>query len=317
MTYHLVTHSGKYHADDLIAYSILIGALPVLESVELHRSRDPKVWDLENAIVFDVGLEYNIEKNRYDHHQRGGAGIRDNGVPYAAAGLIWKSYGDLYIQNLTRRHRPMDYLLVKQNVDLLQSTIDEEFIQTIDAADNGASVIDSHLKSDDDTKLAVWDISSVLSQFNPIPLLNEDNDEALRLSFLHTSKFVKSILESIVHRAISKLVAKDFLTRWDKGFPILELSSFLPWHDYAKENEHIMFVIFPSDNGWRCQTVPTKGFENRKPLPKAWAGLTDEEFAKVSGVDDATFCANGRFICGAKSREGALGLAIIANSTID
>ena len=38
-------------------------------------------------------------------------------------------------------------------------------------------------------------------------------------------------------------------------------------------------------------------------------GLPADKLAEASGVADAVFCHNGRFICGAKSREGAVRLA--------
>ena len=62
--------------------------------------------------------------------------------------------------------------------------------------------------------------------------------------------------------------------------------------------------------------MPTgKGmFEDRMKLPAAWAGLRDEELAKVTGVPDAVFCHRALFLAVAKSKEGALALAKLALS---
>ena len=74
-------------------------------------------------------------------------------------------------------------------------------------------------------------------------------------------------------------------------------------------------MIYPSETGqWRIQTVPVEpgSFEDKRPLPKTWAGLSDKELQQVSGIDDAMFCHNGLFIAGAKSFESTMKMAAIA-----
>ena len=74
-------------------------------------------------------------------------------------------------------------------------------------------------------------------------------------------------------------------------------------------------MVYPSPTGqWRVQTVPVEpgSFENRKSLPKAWAGLSGAELQEVSGIDDAMFCHNGLFIGGAESFESTMKMASIA-----
>ena len=65
---------------------------------------------------------------------------------------------------------------------------------------------------------------------------------------------------------------------------------------------------------WGVGLVPTgEGqFQDRMKLPEAWAGLRDEELAKVTGVPDAVFCHRALFLAVAKSKEGALALAKLA-----
>jgi uncharacterized UPF0160 family protein len=53
-------------------------------------------------------------------------------------------------------------------------------------------------------------------------------------------------------------------------------------------------------------------FEQRLPLPEAWAGLQAEELAAQSGVADAVFVHVRRFVGAAKSRAGAVELALKA-----
>ena len=86
----IITHSGSFHPDDCFAVATL---LIYLESQPLpavvKRTRDAKVIKTGDFVV-DVGNVYDPSKDRFDHHQEGGAGIRDNGIPYASFGLVWK-----------------------------------------------------------------------------------------------------------------------------------------------------------------------------------------------------------------------------------
>ncbi|WP_413702399.1 MYG1 family protein [Psychromonas sp. KJ10-10] len=53
-------------------------------------------------------------------------------------------------------------------------------------------------------------------------------------------------------------------------------------------------------------------FEDRKELPKNWAGLEGEALQQITGLDDAIFCHNGLFIAGAKSFESIMKMANMA-----
>ena len=87
----IITHSGNFHADELLAVAAieiqLNGTL-----YEVIRTRDPEVWKTGDYVV-DVGGVYDPTANRFDHHQKGGAGER-NKVPYSSFGLVWKHYGE-------------------------------------------------------------------------------------------------------------------------------------------------------------------------------------------------------------------------------
>src|SRR5690606_33502984 len=67
--------------------------------------------------------EYDPERNRFDHHQEGGAGARENGIPFAAFGLVWREFGPRILE---------DNNAVR--------SIDERLVQTIDALDNGIDI---------------------------------------------------------------------------------------------------------------------------------------------------------------------------------
>ncbi|MFA6297491.1 MAG: MYG1 family protein, partial [Candidatus Paceibacterota bacterium] len=77
-----------------------------------------------------------------------------------------------------------------------------------------------------------------------------------------------------------------------------------------------LFVIMNDgvQTTWAVSAVKKDGvsFQSRKLFPESWAGKTGGELAKATGVSDANFCHNGRFIVVANSREGALKLAQLA-----
>ena len=75
------THSGKFHADDVFSSALLLYLNP-----EIRLTRGNKVPEDFDGIVFDIG------RGRYDHHQKDSS-IRENGIPYAAFGLLWEELG--------------------------------------------------------------------------------------------------------------------------------------------------------------------------------------------------------------------------------
>jgi len=84
----LVTHSGKFHCDEVFAYAVLRLALGLSEpgSHRLVRTRDPAIVTSAD-FAWDVGGVYDEAANRFDHHQRG-APLRADGMPFSSAGLV-------------------------------------------------------------------------------------------------------------------------------------------------------------------------------------------------------------------------------------
>jgi uncharacterized UPF0160 family protein len=78
----------------------------------------------------------------------------------------------------------------------------------------------------------------------------------------------------------------------------------------------VLFVISHNlaEQRYMIHTVPmsTESFEARADLPAPWAGLRDADLAAVTGVPDAGFCHNGRFIAAAKSYDGIRTMARLA-----
>jgi uncharacterized UPF0160 family protein len=280
----LVTHNATFHADDIFATA----TLSILNNgkIKIIRTRDEDL--IKNAdYVYDVGGVYDPSINRFDHHQKGGAGKRENGIPYAAFGLVWKTYGEAVCGSLE-----------------VAKKIDEDLVQAIDAQDNGVDLYKI------EGAVGPYLIQSMFNAFRPSWKEKEDFDTP----FLELVEFATKFLIRKIKKVKDALEAETFVKKAyeeanDKRLIVIDGS--YPWSDVLMEYPEPLYVIWERMGVWRvgCVGKEKKSFENRKPFPEAWAGLRDEELAKASGVPDAVFCHNGRFLAVAKSKEGALALA--------
>ena len=62
------THSGAFHADEVLA-CVMLRYTNEFKDANVIRTRNPDIWKLCN-ILCDVGGEFNVEKNQFDHHQK-------------------------------------------------------------------------------------------------------------------------------------------------------------------------------------------------------------------------------------------------------
>ncbi|MDQ6995256.1 MAG: MYG1 family protein [Mariprofundaceae bacterium] len=281
----IATHNGNFHADDVFS----IAALRLINpSFKVIRTRDLELI-AKADIALDVGGEYDPDKNRFDHHQRGGAGERENGIPYSSFGLIWQKYG----------------LEICQGNQDLAHAVDKGLVSNIDAVDCG------HVEGVS-TGIS---LSQTIGMFNPT--WQEENnfdacfDEAVEFASRILTRFIAAASGGINAKAI---VAKAIDDAEDPRVIVLE--KYIPWKRTVHAlSEAALYVVYPSQTGqWRIQTVPVEmgSFENRKALPKAWAGLSGQELQAVTGIDDAMFCHNGLFIAGAESFESTMKMASMA-----
>jgi len=280
------THDGDFHADDVFAFA----AIKFLnnELVSIVRTRDP-VKLTECDIIFDVGNEYNPEKNIFDHHQKEGAGKRENGIPYSSFGLIWEAFATEALGSE------------------VAEIVDKTLVQGIDAADNGFPLFE--MLYDD---VHVLTISSIISDMNQTPVHTEEEN------FFNAV----SLAERVIQRKVQ--MARDYLCNQEKVEQAIELSDkqiivfdgLYRWQRIIHDKcPTALYVVFPTKKDeWMVQAVPIKpgSFELKLPLPASWGGLRDAEFRKESNVDDGIFCHRNLFCCAAKTKAGAMELATIA-----
>lgn len=281
----IATHNGNFHADDVFSIAALKHIFP---SFKLIRTRDLALIGKAD-IVLDVGGEYDPDAGRFDHHQRGGAGERENGIPYSSFGLIWKKYG----------------LEICQGNQDVANALDAGLVSNIDAIDCG------HVEG---VSKGI-SLSQTISMFNPT--WQEEShfdacfDEAVDFAVRVLSRFIAAAKGGISAKAI---VAKAIENASDPRVIVLE--KYTPWKRTVHAlSAQALYMVFPSQTGqWRIQTVPVEpgSFEDRKSLPKEWAGLSDKALVDVTGINDAMFCHNGLFIAGAASFASVMKMAAMA-----
>lgn len=311
----IVTHSGKFHADDAWAVAVLNILFP---ECDIIRTRDPAVIRTADFAI-DVGDIWDPASGRFDHHQKGFSAARQTGVPYASAGLVWREYGARCVAALAAAHA--GHQLPEEQAREIAYAIDADIVQYLDLSDVGAAK----------SAPGGYGLSAVISGFNPNWLDEQrlgygEAADAYRLSqFRCAMAVLTDILINAVKYRVAALLALEEVRQAEvlEGGKVLFLKNgALPWsHVVRKEMPKVLFVISHSiaDQRYVLHTVPVSAgsFTARADLPEAWAGLRDAELAAVTGVPDATFCHNGRFIAAVKSYEGARAMALLALKAVE
>ncbi len=288
----IVTHSSKFHTDDVFAVATLFLALEKEFEIEVIRSREKEVIEKGDFIV-DTGGIYDSEKNKFDHHQIGAAGVRENGIPYASFGLVWKKYGEIVCG---------DVIVARQ--------IDEKLVQPIDANDSGIQTFSVKIPG-----VYPYEVRSVVNSF--LPTWDEGMNQSSQ-AFMQAVEFAKGLLLREIKRHVSSLKAKEIVR---KTYIETEDKRLIVFDGFYSAGKHIgefpepLFIVFPDVDGkWILEAilVEPESFVYRKLLPEAWAGKTGAELEKVTGVVGGTFCHNHRYIAVAKTREAILKMAEIA-----
>ena len=293
----LVTHSGGFHADELLSSVILTRLFP---QARIVRSRAPE-WITPGAdrIIYDVGGAYDASARIFDHHQRG-APLREDGQPYSSFGLIWKHYG-------------RDYLaasgLPEAHIEAVHGSFDASFVLPVDLTDNGALSPSG--------PLAGLTLPALLETLKPV--FDDAEPDADDRAFHAALAIARSFVEAKIAQSAAKLraeaVVHQAILKTGQG-RVLELPMGMPFRPAIVKAgaDHLLFVVHPREKDW-CVTGIRRGdegFELRADLPAAWAGLTNGALEAVCGVEGASFSHNGRFIAAARTREAALAMAELA-----
>lgn len=246
------THGGKFHADDVFSAALLLYINP-----EIVISRGNKVPEDFDGIVFDIG------RGRYDHHQKDSR-VRENGVPYAAFGLLWEALGKEILG------------------EELAEKLDESFIQPLDINDNTGE------KNE---------LATLIGNFNPPWDAKGGSDEAFFQAVSVAGMILENKFERYRGNARADQRVEQVLEEHNPKDRILVLPEFIPCQKALAETE-IAFVIFPSNRGGYCIQPQKREYSmNYKcSFPSQWLGLEGGELVKETGLSSAVFCHKGGFL---------------------
>lgn len=296
----LVTHSGGFHADELLSSVVLTQLFP---AAELIRTRDAEITSPgAGKIIYDVGRDYDVDQGIFDHHQRPNP-LREDGQPYSSFGLIWRHFGHEYLRALDVPEADLDYV---------HHGFDRGFVLPVDLLDNGA--VEPSVAG----PLASMTLPSLLETLKPA--FDDRSAQADDLAFMAALPIARAFVEAAVRTRAAKRRAEALVTQAIVAAgeaQVLELPMGMPFRAAVEKAgaDHLLFVIHPREgNGrtdWALTTIRKGGdtFEARADLPAAWAGLNGSDLAAVTGVKGAVFCHNALFIAVADSRDGVVEMA--------
>lgn len=278
----IVTHNGSFHSDDVFAVATLELYFGV-ENVEVIRTRDEAI--IAGAdIVVDVGGVYDADTKRFDHHQNG-APVRDNGIPYAAFGLIWKHYG------------------AELASSEVAADIERRFVLPIDANDVGVSLYNLNERN-----IAPITLQDLMSLWRPVWGSEQDVD----VGFREACAFARDTIMRAISQTKGDIAKRQYIQSvytgaTDKKVLVFDKSvSTFHLIDFPE----VLMAVYPDEEGDRWSAAMVRkshdSYETKAKFPDRWLGLRGTELAQVSGVPDAVFCHKAGFLFVAKSKEGIL-----------
>lgn len=335
------THNGHFHADEALAVYML-RMLPQYNSAALVRTRDSALLDACHTVV-DVGGVYDDSKCRYDHHQREfNTTFPSHQTKLSSAGLVYMHYGKAIIAQ--HAQLPIEH----PDVELLYQKLYDDFVEAIDANDNGINKYDPNKLEEagieEKFKSGGITLPALVGDLNHEDPLNpglsrntsenpqaEEDHRFGQASALMGTAFLRKLHGAATAWLPARTIVKEAFEQRSKEHESDQLLALpragIPWkeHLYNIEQEanlpaqkQILFVIYPEKeepaSKWRIQAVSKDmtSFVNRKSLPEAWRGVRDHDLDKLLGPeveDGAVFVHASGFIGGHKTEAGVRAMA--------
>lgn len=272
------THSGKFHADDVLAWALIKEFLN--PNATLIRTRDESRIQ-EADIVFDVGGIFDETTMRFDHHQSTYQG------EFSSAGMVLH-----FLKN--QNHISESLFLALKN----------SMVDYVDDVDNGRTLPDPKAPCFAQFVDMMGSGCSSLEEF----------DAAFHKAAQFAQSYVHSTKKNIDLQEQTKDTVIDEMNKAkEENRNYLLFSQYIPWKkpyfQCVGETHPTEFVIFPNlQQKWQVVAIPPEenSFAQKKSLPQEWSGLRDEELSEVIGLPGAIFCHKNCFIAIFDSLDTAL-----------
>lgn len=248
--------------------------------VAVVRTRDPVVI-AGGDLVFDVGGEYDPARLRFDHHQASYQG------PMSSAGMVLAWLG------ATGKVDAETFAALREQIVTFVDEVDNGrrppqrdvpcFAKLVDACNRGCHTFEefdrAYLRAVEAASMLVGGVATGVV---------EDR---------HSREVVGAAMEAARLEA-RRVVLLGEGVRWKPAY--FGLNGAVHPTDY---------VLMPSPDGtWQVHAIPPAecSFEQKRPLPEEWCGLTGDALSSVIGVKGARFAHKNRFIAVFDTREAAV-----------
>jgi uncharacterized UPF0160 family protein len=263
----ILTHNGRFHADEVIACSMLRYIYGGKYKVRIIRDREKSIFDFD--FVVDIGFEYHPGLNRFDHHQKKDhyfdAHIKNNDIPMSSCGMVYKKYGKILLETIIGEEAYDQ----SNSISYVYNQLYQMVLKSIDAHDNGIKVSLNKLK------YSPCSFSYMISTFNGI---DTDDDQNQMMKFIDAMNFAINYIKVFVRSGYGKsirfnddykIILKSYAnrTKYDINGKILVMDEkCVNWrsciYKYERENKNkskIIFLIYISNNKWNLRTYESNG----------------------------------------------------------
>lgn len=213
----LVTHHGKFHADDVFSTAWLKILYKDVKVIRIDRNEVLKYQNNDEYFIYDIG------NGKYDHHSKECKEYRPNGNIYASFGKIVR---DTY-----------------QLVGFDKKTyiyFDNNFVTPIDVVDNNGP------------SAAISQHSDVVRSMNQEDLYGPEQDAA----FFKAVEYAEFVLNVMINKYLKDkdLEIKTIeIAKKNKGNSIVVLDKYYPTNPFKKEGTK--FIVYPDFDHWNCNST--------------------------------------------------------------
>lgn len=260
-----ITHSGKFHIDDVFSTVFLINFFENIKLIRLPSLSDTQ--KNKDKIIYDIG------KGEFDHHQVD-ALKRKNGITYSSFGLLWKRYGRDFLKKINC-----------EDIEFAWNRFDEKFVITIDKIDN--SQIEKGTSK-------IYSVADIISRFNPEWNSKENENKAFKEAVYFANVIFNNEIRNILAIVEANKKLKQLYPKLKEKYIILD--RYIPYKDFIIENDKnniVKFIIYPSKRyGYEVRTIL-----DRELFPLKWHKLNQKQFYEKYKIDGMMYChTNGKML---------------------
>lgn len=284
---HVVTHSGAFHPDELLAIALLRDTLGTPSTMNVERTRDEArlaaARNDPDVFVVDVGFEFDPSRRNFDHHQGTLADRWPDGTPYSACGLVWRWLRE---QDAWPHASPA-----------LLDAVEERLVKPADRFDNGIG--------------GAWAEGQVLDGYN-----RGGSDGESDAAFARALEVAGDAVANAFHAAARELAARAAVeealrTRFHRPHGVLEMAESnvgrVAELAVRLSNAEVNLLMVPrrlpsakdSSGVWTLITVPLSlddPFSQKTPAPESWRGRSHFEDEGAAGKVHIEFCHKNGFL---------------------